>query len=43
MALTDINVRTAKPSDKWWVDFLDVNRERAVSAFDFGTLSNQLK
>ncbi|GAB7213788.1 hypothetical protein [Dickeya oryzae] len=43
MALTDIKVRTAKPSDKWWADFLDVNREKVVSVFDFGTLSNQLK
>ncbi|MBN3049918.1 integrase arm-type DNA-binding domain-containing protein [Pectobacterium brasiliense] len=28
---------------QWWADFLDANREKAVSAFDFGKVSNQLK
>ncbi|WOA54174.1 tyrosine-type recombinase/integrase [Dickeya solani] len=28
---------------QWWADYLDANREKAVSAFDFGKISNQLK
>ncbi|MER3384078.1 tyrosine-type recombinase/integrase [Pectobacterium aroidearum] len=28
---------------QWWADYLDANREKAVSAFDFGKVSNQLK
>ncbi|MEI7377877.1 tyrosine-type recombinase/integrase [Dickeya chrysanthemi] len=28
---------------QWWADFLDANREKAVSAFDFGKLTPSLK
>ncbi|MEI4896098.1 integrase, partial [Klebsiella pneumoniae] len=28
---------------QWWADFLDANREKGVSPFDFGNNGNVLK
>ncbi|BBE57686.1 Integrase [Klebsiella pneumoniae] len=28
---------------QWWADYLDVNREKGVSPFDFGNNGNMLK